>query len=239
MADHVLAASANLEAMDAAPTYQAAMTRLVVESMANVRGQVLDFGAGTGTYTRAVAQRCPNWKVRVLEPNADLHSHYNSAIPVHSDLAEIEMGSLDGAYSLNVFEHIKDDVAALRQLASRCKSGSSIFILVPAHMSLWTPMDDLVGHVRRYSLAELEQFAREAGLQVRRGGWFDATGYLATLAYQQAVRFGLLAKPDGSITPTQVATFDRIFKILEPALMCTKVPLGKNCWVLLEKVAET
>ncbi|CAB5514691.1 hypothetical protein LMG26857_03750 [Achromobacter anxifer] len=225
--------AANLEAMDAAATYQAAMTSLLIRSMGLARGTVLDYGAGTGAYARAVARAQPQWCVQALEPNRLLHSHFCSETTVFSGLAHIQPSSLDGAFSLNVFEHIVEDVQVLANLAARCKPGAPIFILVPAHMGLWSPMDDLVGHVRRYSLRELEQLGQAAGLRVTGSGWFDGTGYLATKAYQIAMRAGLLSKTDGTISTTQVAAFDRVFALCEPLIRGLRLPLGKNCWVRL------
>lgn len=234
MANPLESGSANLEAMDAAKTYQAAMTRLLVRKMALSRGVVLDYGAGTGTYTRLAAQMQPGWQVRALEPNRALHAHYGPGLDSFSSLEDIEPASLDGAFSLNVFEHIPDDLEALRKLAARCKRGTPIFILVPAHMSLWSPMDDLVGHVRRYGRKQLELLARSAGLHVIESGWFDGAGYIATQVYRNLVRMRVLAKADGTISSGQVVAFDRVFAVVEPVIRAMRLPLGKNCWVRLQ-----
>jgi SAM-dependent methyltransferase len=222
--------SANLEAMNAAQSYQAAMARLVVREMGLRQGMVLDFGAGTGTYSRAV-DRMTGWDIFAMEPHRELHPAFGRGIKVVSSLEEVAPISLDGAFSLNVFEHIEDDVAALRDLAACCKPGAPIFVLVPAHMSLWSPMDDLVGHVRRYSRDSLAELGHSAGLKVVRQGWFDSTGYFATKVYRLATRAGLLRGPAGAISKWQVGAFDKVFDLAEPVLHW--VAPGKNCWVRL------
>ena len=236
MGSSIDSGSANLEAMDAAKAYQAAMTRLLVSTLGLPAGLVLDYGAGTGAYTRMAAQARPRWTVHALEPNRALHRHFGSGARAFASLDELLPGSLDAAFSLNVFEHIQDDVRALEHLAACCKPGAPIFLLVPAHMSLWSPMDDLVGHARRYGLSQLEELGLAAGLRVAASGWFDGTGYLATKAYRLAARSGLLTRVDGTITARQVQAFDRVFSVCEPILSALRAPLGKNCWVKLTAV---
>lgn len=225
--------SANLEAMDAARAYQAAMTKLLVTQLGLEQGRVLDFGAGTGSYTRAAAVARPGWEMVAMEPHVALHREIGAGVEVHTDLESIPPASLDGAFSLNVFEHIDDHVAVLAGLAAKCKPGAPIFILVPAHMSLWSPMDDLVGHVRRYSLQGLAELGASAGLRVTKQGWFDSTGFFATKVYRVAASLKLLRGPAGAINKGQVGLFDRVFSLIEPVL--SKVSPGKNCWIRLER----
>lgn len=219
--------------MGEAVCYQAAMRQLVVDQLELDVGQprVLDFGAGWGDYAAAL-QRQLGRPILCLEPDVALHRHYPGDLPVSASLAQIAPG-LDCAYSLNVFEHIDDDAAALRDLAGRCRPGARIFILVPANPSLWTPMDSLVGHRRRYTAAALRDTVDRAGLVVRRAGWFDRTGYFATRAYQLLHRAGVLKRQQaGAVSKRQIRVFDLLFRIAEPVLR--PLPFGKNCWVLVE-----
>lgn len=232
MAEGIFEDSLNLDAMDAAPAYQAAMRKLVVAQMGLKEGRVLDFGAGSGAYSRAVAA-ATGWTVSALEPYSVLHNKIGPGIEVLSSFEDIPPASFDGAFSLNVLEHILDDAGALLQLAVRCRPNAPIFVLVPAHMSLWTPMDDRVGHVRRYSCQELNRLAQRAGLKIERQGWFDATGFVATRAYQALGKFMGARRLTGEVSKGQLQAFDTVFSIAEPLLTGLKVPLGKNCWALL------
>ncbi|KWA83931.1 hypothetical protein WL29_21430 [Burkholderia ubonensis] len=229
--------AANLEAMGEAVGYQAAMRQLVFDKLRlrTARGRVLDFGAGRGDYAAAI-QRCTASQVLCLEPDRTLHQHYPSGMSVVDDLNRIEASSLDGAYSLNVLEHIEDDIGALTELAARCRPGALVFVLVPANPRLWTPMDTLVGHYRRYTPRLLRESARLAGLEVVEEGWFDRTGYFATRAYQRLHRAGLLrAQSAGAVSRQQIRCFDALFKLSEPVLRNLRLPFGKNCWVLARR----
>jgi SAM-dependent methyltransferase len=229
--------AANLEAMSEARAYQAAMRRLVMEKLTlhARRGVVLDFGAGRGDYAAAI-QRQTAMTVVGMEPDVRLHEHYPATVQVVASLERIAPGSLDCAYSLNVLEHIEKDVRALRELATRCRPGAPIFLLVPANPSLWTPMDTLVGHWRRYMPATLRATAEQAGLVVDQCGWFDRTGYFATRAYQMLHDTGLLtAQRPGAVSRRQIRWFDALFQLAEPVFGGLNLPFGKNCWVLARR----
>lgn len=227
--------AANLEAMGEAVAYQSAMRQLVFDKLRlrAARGRVLDFGAGRGDYASAI-QRLTAMQVLCLEPDRTLHQHYPSGMPIVEDLARIEASSLDCAYSLNVLEHIEDDIGALEELAARCRPGAFVFVLVPANPGLWTPMDTLVGHYRRYTPRLLRSSVRLAGLDVVEAGWFDRTGYFATRAYQLLHRAGLM-RGHGAVSRQQIRCFDALFQLSEPVLRGLRLPFGKNYWVLAQR----
>ncbi|MBU9199849.1 class I SAM-dependent methyltransferase [Burkholderia multivorans] len=231
--------AANLEAMSFARAYQAAMQDLVIRKLGLCPGtRVLDFGAGRGDYALGIHRQC-SANVLCLEPDVQLHSSYPASLPVIASLDAMDAGQygpMDCAYSLNVLEHINDDAKALRQLADRCQPGARLFALVPANESLWTEMDDLVGHRRRYTPETLRATAESAGLFVEETGWFDRTGYFATRAYQFASRLGLLkATKAGKVSSMQIRVFDALFRCLEPVLTLSHASFGKNCWMLARR----
>jgi SAM-dependent methyltransferase len=74
-------------------------------------------------------------------------------------------GSLPAAGLFDVLEHIEDDVAFLRDLATALVPGGRVYVSVPAYGWLWSADDDYAGHFRRYTLAQLRRILRAAGLQ--------------------------------------------------------------------------
>lgn len=229
--------AANLEAMSVAEAYQSAMLRLARQklNLSQPFQRVIDFGAGRGDYAAALT-RVTGSEVLSFEPDTRLHAHYLPTLKVVADLTAIPAGYAEKAYSLNVLEHITDDAAALRTWATRCQAGAYIFLLVPANPGLWTPMDTLVGHQRRYAPATLANTVREAGLVVEESGWFDRTGYFATRAYQV---LSLLRTKEtaGAVSKGQMRLFDALFSLSEPVFSGLRLPFGKNCWVLAKKPA--
>lgn len=239
--------TANLEAMSAARNYQRSMADLAVRELGLAVGSpeagvLLDFGAGRGDYARAL-QNHTGMRVVGLEPDECQHVHYPAGVPVVSQLEQLR-DAPSAVYSLNVLEHIVDDVAALKSLAARCEPGARLFLLVPAHPELWTAMDSRVGHQRRYTPETLRNCVTQAGLEVLREGWFDRTGYWATRLYQWlglvhswGDRGSSASQTAGRISRTQVQLFDVVYRLLEP-LLPPRAP-GKNCWVLAQCPARS
>lgn len=71
---------------------------------------------------------------------------------------------LIGAF--DVIEHVDEDEAVLAQMYSAVKPGGGIMITVPQHNALWSAIDDLSLHKRRYSKAELVRKVQGAGFEV-------------------------------------------------------------------------
>ena len=80
-----------------------------------------------------------------------------------------------------VLEHLDDDAAALDRCFSLARPGGRLLVTVPAHPELWTDMDALIGHRRRYTREALVARLEEAGFDVERVlTWgFPLTGFLA------------------------------------------------------------
>lgn len=75
--------------------------------------------------------------------------------------------------TFDVLEHIDDDVGFLRDLRPRLKDGGHVLVSVPAYQFLWSDLDRLLGHVRRYSRPALVRRFEEAGYTVRTASYFN------------------------------------------------------------------
>jgi SAM-dependent methyltransferase len=69
--------------------------------------------------------------------------------------------------AMNVIEHIEDEVAAMRDLATALVPGGRLVIWVPGYPALYGDFDRKVGHVRRHTPATLRAAVTAAGLEVR------------------------------------------------------------------------
>lgn len=227
--------TANLDAMSKAVAYRQAICAQVSASLRlpDQEGPLIDFGAGKGEYGQALGLRTrEHVSIYCVEPDSALHKH-SAGMVYCSQVGEVPLGAA-AAYSLNVFEHIPNDTGSLTALALRVRAGGRLFILVPAHPSLWTPMDDAVGHKRRYTAQSLRELAVRAGLELEDEGWFDRTGYIATRLLQGLTRIGLhSSKWNGLLSTNQVRRFDAVFGVLEPILAGLRLPFGKNRWILV------
>jgi glycosyltransferase involved in cell wall biosynthesis len=139
---------------------------------------VLEIGAGIGNLSQFLAARRKSYtasdideehmarlRVRFAQrPNLSLiRCDLSSA----EDFAPVE-ASADTVICLNVLEHIEDDGVGLRNIARALLPGGTAIVLVPQDQSVYGTLDEVLGHYRRYSEAELRKKMEAAGFQVDR-----------------------------------------------------------------------
>jgi len=76
-------------------------------------------------------------------------------------------GSMDVVTALDVLEHLEDDHRAARELRRVLRPDGVLVVAVPADPDLWSAHDDAVGHLRRYTEAELRELMAGAGFAVQ------------------------------------------------------------------------
>ncbi|MEO8372457.1 MAG: glycosyltransferase [Candidatus Solibacter sp.] len=139
---------------------------------------VLELGSGIGNMTRHLSrgrktytasdideEHMARLRVRFLgRPNLKIRK-CDLCDPV--DFAELR-GNFDSVVCLNVVEHVEDDLGALRNIYSALQPGGCAVILVPQDQKAYGTLDQVLGHYRRYSEAQLRARMEEAGFQVER-----------------------------------------------------------------------
>jgi SAM-dependent methyltransferase len=88
--------------------------------------------------------------------------------------APLENSSFDVVLTLDVLEHLDDDMSGLREAVRLLKPGGLLLITVPALPSLWGGQDIVSEHRRRYTKRSLGQLLKEAGLKDFRTNYFNA-----------------------------------------------------------------
>lgn len=218
----------NLEAMRHAHRYNAFLEDMVEKAGAS-HACWLDFGAGTGQFAVPFTQK--GRQVIALEPDALLVKELvQKGVNAYTDISTIADQSIDFAYSLNVLEHIEDDQEALNMLAKKLKSDGKLLIYVPAFPSLFSEMDHLVGHHRRYRKHGLTRIVTQAGFKVDRCTYVDSLGYLASALYKR------LPNQTGVVSPQSVAIYDRfVFPMSRVIDRATSTWFGKNLVLIAHK----
>ena len=74
--------------------------------------------------------------------------------------------TFDLAVSLDVIEHLEDDVGALHELRRVTKPGGALLVTVPAYQWLWSGHDEINHHHRRYNRRTLLAAAQSGGWQL-------------------------------------------------------------------------
>jgi SAM-dependent methyltransferase len=241
--DYAYGARDNLDAMTLAHNYNARIFRWISEGVTDGM-RVLDFGSGGGEFANRF-----EFPITCVEPDESLHAlvrhkayrslddldandldAQNTARPDHSDhsawaaRAAHSQRGFDLVYSINVLEHIRDDLSVLGSLFKLLKDGGRLKILAPAFGFLYGRMDAHVGHVRRYSRDGLGALLKEAGFEAIEICCFDSIGFFASLLYR-------LIGGRGDIDPADVSRYDRYVFPLSARLdevFFLKKALGKN-----------
>jgi SAM-dependent methyltransferase len=154
-------------------------TSIVKESLKNTVSpkNVIDFGAGIGTLSMIFREFSINTQcIEIDEVNKDYLIKRN--FPVFDSLKD----SADLIFSSNVLEHIEDDLSILKELKKKLSPEGKIFLYLPAKMILWSKMDDVVGHYRRYEINDLKKKCEIAGLKIQSLHYADSIGFFASFA---------------------------------------------------------
>lgn len=114
--------------------------------------RIADLGCGYGGNIPALMQY---GHVTGLEPYADAVQFVTKRFSGKAEaLAWTMPEPLDRRFDLiamiEVLEHLEDDAAAVDWLSEHLAPGGHVIITTPAHRILWTQMDDVVHHYRRY-----------------------------------------------------------------------------------------
>lgn len=130
-------------------------------------GTILEIGCGQGALGARLATRAAYTGV---EPDASsfrvakdrIESCGGKAIN-GTDQAVPEGNTFDLVCAFEVLEHIADDQRALESWSRLVKPGGSLLLSVPAWQDRFGPMDENVGHFRRYSPQELSSKLASVG----------------------------------------------------------------------------
>ncbi|MEZ4937818.1 MAG: class I SAM-dependent methyltransferase [Crocinitomicaceae bacterium] len=66
----------------------------------------------------------------------------------------------------DVVEHIEDDLSFMQNIHSFMKSGSHVYITVPAYNFCWSNEDDDAGHYRRYTVGDMKELLLKSGFEI-------------------------------------------------------------------------
>lgn len=141
--------------------------------------RLLEVGCGNGAVLQAIA-RSRSWERLV---GSELHPsglrHARKRLPdvefVQMDARQIPArDAFDLTAAFDVIEHIEDDEAVLHGMREATREGGGIIVAVPQHPWLWSHVDDVAHHKRRYRRGELEDKMRRSGFDVRFSSSFTA-----------------------------------------------------------------
>ncbi|MAH85434.1 MAG: hypothetical protein CBB68_14515 [Rhodospirillaceae bacterium TMED8] len=210
----------------------------------HLKGDVLEVGAGIGTMTKLYLS--PESKVSVgswlaLEPDPNLRASIEALIldGTLPALCDTQGGTLqdiqqtvyfDSILYVDVLEHIKDDYGELALAIKHLNIGGRLIVMSPAHQGLFSALDHLAGHYRRYNYNSLVGLT-PPGSRVIEVKYLDCIGMVASLGNRVFLH-------QGTPSENQVRLWDRamvpLSRFFDPIF---QYRVGKSILTVWEKTA--
>lgn len=216
---------AALESMEVAYNYNKYVFNKVLSEISG--NQVLDFGAGFGLFCKFLQKE--NKNIYALEVNEEaLKVLKERNIASFNKLEHIDI-KFSEITSLNVLEHIDDDSKVLNQISNLLQIDGKIILYLPASMLVWTELDEIVNHKRRYTKKSIESLALETNLHIEKIYYVDFIGWI-TLLISKALRLKI------NFSPKKIEIYDKlIFKHFSFLDKIFSKIIGKNILIVLSK----
>ncbi|MGI8491844.1 MAG: class I SAM-dependent methyltransferase [Acidimicrobiales bacterium] len=149
----------------------------LLKDRVRVGGRAVDVGCGTGETLAALSRTGLASPVGTdLSQYVLKHACIRSPFSLLRSSAE-NLPFADGSFacltSLDVIEHLDDDLKAVEEYIRVVEPGGTVVLMTPAYQWMWSEHDERAGHRRRYTARRLTTLARQAGLQVEFVSYFN------------------------------------------------------------------
>jgi len=225
----------DLEALSALRRYREWMMTYFSPYLA---GDAIEIGAGIGNMSEHIAPFVSSLELVEPSPNliGPLKSRFNRSTSIsithetfEGFVAKRVTESCDSIIMVNVLEHIEDDRTALKECYRILRPGGHLLILVPALQFLFSKLDEMVGHYRRYERSDLEGKIQQTEFHMVELKFFDFAGVLP---------WWLLNTIGGAteFNPQMVSLYDAlIVPVTRTIESVFTPPIGKNLIAILRR----
>jgi SAM-dependent methyltransferase len=167
------------------------LERLIADLRLPARARILDAGCGSGRNMVEFARHGVVTGIELSQTSVDLARERGAGEVVEGSVLDMpfDADAFDLAASLDVIEHLQDDLQALRELRRVVAPGGSLLVTVPAYQWLWSGHDEINHHHRRYTRHSLQQVGEQAGWQQVRTTYFNSLLLPAAILLRVLDRF--------------------------------------------------
>jgi SAM-dependent methyltransferase len=167
------------------------LERVIDDLRLPARARILDAGCGSGRNMVELARHGTVTGIELSQPSVELARGRGTGEVIAGSVLEMpfEADSFELAASLDVIEHLQDDIAALRELRRVVAPGGSLLVTVPAYQWLWSGHDEVNHHFRRYTRRSLQRAGEQAGWQQVRTTYFNSLLLPAAILLRVLDRF--------------------------------------------------
>lgn len=178
---------------------------------------LIDIGSGSGFFAKQVLRKLGPKEIFCIDTNYnDGETGYRDGINF-----QIEPPKLRGNLYLliDVLEHVEDAKGLLKSYVLSSNPSAIFIVSVPAFMSLWSPHDVFLNHVKRYTLPELRDLVSSCNLEIIEARYLFAPIFPLVFLYRKLFRN---RAPSSDLTAGASLSNSIIEKILWLDLYLTK-----------------
>ncbi len=143
----------------------------------------------------------------------------------------VSPGKFDAVIMVNVLEHIYDDITAVKLMLGFLRPGGVLILFVPAFNLLFSKMDRMFLHKRRYTKKVMRKLAEDAGAELKELKYINLTGFFGWLLNHRIL--GKTAFNEG-----QMKLFDRYILKYEKQIHKIGLPFGQSLFAVLGKAKK-
>jgi len=210
------------------------------------QGHGLDVGCGTGGVLKVLEQQLTSVTGAEYDPFAAVVA--NNRTRVTTAIVQSRAEALpfsDGSYqvltSLDVIEHLDDDIEALTEYRRVLANEGVLIIAVPAYQWAWSRHDEALGHRRRYTQKSLRKAVEAAGFEVRRVTYFHSwLAPIAAVLRLTPLRFVLRGNEEevSYVNPAINKLLYFVASIERQLMRYTNLPFGLSVLLIASKPTE-
>lgn len=189
----------------------------------------LDFGCGYGTFIQYI-EKVYDEKVVGYEINLEaIKTLQDRKIQLISDI-DSQSSHFETIVSMNVLEHVEDDFLIMKKFFELLKPGGVLILYLPHSRFLWSNLDELVDHHRRYTKKELLSKLEKIGFKITKVKYFDFIG-------SQVLILSNLLNLKLNFSKKKLLIYDKyFFKYLKHLDLFFQSFFGKNILVVAKKI---
>lgn len=223
----------NLELMSHANNYNSWIFREVKPFIGQ---RVLEIGGGVGSMTKFMLDRKLVVSTDISDYNMNtlcsLFKKRKNVLAIKTDISQnvelLKGFDFDTVVCLNVLEHIKDDLKAIKNMNSLlCKNGR-IVLLLPAFSMLFGSIDKADHHFRRYNKKATLRKVRNAGFDVIKAYYMNFPGFFGWYYHSRILKARVHPKSSISFFDKLVPIFSFFEGIIRPPLGLSMIVIAKK-----------
>ena len=211
------------------------------------KSRILEIGCGTGEFLTHIAD---DDRLDITGSEVYLKGlHYAKRNLPRVEFVQLDVARdvTDGIYDMicafDVIEHVDEDEAAIANVARMLEPDGVFLVSVPQHRFLWSHLDEIVMHKRRYSRADLVGKLTRNGFRVEYATSFLFTLFPLMLVSRLLDRKGAApAEGEGELerrvqfSPLVTRIFDTVMRVDEFLIrLGLSLPFGGTLLVIARK----